>query len=192
MKQKGMATVIIAIIVVIAIAISGIGVYLVSKGGVENQAGGGNGVLTPATTSLEFKLSLTSQFVDYTLGYHIGRYRIENIGYTNMKIRMDKLDDYSGLFPAMFPRSAIVRTDENKAYAMYENSAGWVDVSESPHWEKELISSIVSECLTRLSTWGGGEITFENKYLFSSSAVTWRVYDIQVNPSLSDSIFEPS
>jgi hypothetical protein len=168
MNQKGIAPlIIVAIVAVIAVAV-GVAVYVATR---EEGAGPGPGPGGVAgATSLSFK-------VDY---YDEGQletvtFKAKNIGSPNLKLRVE---NWGG---------NIVVIDEGAEKAwLWSSDEGWEDVSARyTYWLGE-VRMPFDLFRTKLSGWTGGDYTFtEEGHIF-------RIYDVKVNPDLSDSIFRPS
>lgn len=165
MNQRGVATATKVIVGVISVALIIFGVYQIISG----LRGGGVSV-----TSFDIKADITSQ--GSTSSY---RYRTKDLGSPNEKIRGDTL---SGQWAGT---SFIMRIGENKVY-VYENGQ-WANQSASAEWQYYIqqYSSAIQNISNYLSKWTGGDVTFEYQNQ------TFRLYEIQVNPALSDNIFQP-
>jgi hypothetical protein len=173
MNQKGISTLVIAVIVVVVIAVVGVGVYLYMSGS------GGNGGATPTPTSsapdvggassLQFSVEVTSGGTSYT-----NTYMAKNIGTSNLMIRIEMEGDMI----------YIVNGAEQKAWAYMDGT--WTDISSSFADEWNSWSTTVSGYQGELADWTGtGEWTYTGT---DGSSV--RIYDISINPSLADSLFQ--
>lgn len=154
---------VVVVAVVVIIAVVGAGAFLILRGG---------GV---SVTSFDMKGDITSQGL--TTSYRI---RVKDLGSQNLKVRVDTLSgQYTGV-------SFIMRIGESKVY-VYENGQ-WVDTSASAEWQYyvQQYPSAMQKAADYLSRWTGGDVTYQ----YQGSA--YRLYEIQVNPTLDDSVFTPS
>jgi hypothetical protein len=173
MKKSVMAAV---VIVIVAIAAVGVGVYLTT------QSGGGGGGETKNTytvsnaTSLQIEGNETSAkgLVTYKL---IGK----NLNSTQQMVRLDLLGGEAGNYSYIFLASNEtawsaangVWTDASSTYNDLWSAIG-------PHW-----TGLVNELKTNWS--GTGDCTFTSSWGASET-----IYYVGVNPSLADSLFQPS
>lgn len=167
MNQRGVSTAAKVIVGVVAVALIIFGVYQILSG--LGLLGGGVSV-----TSFDIRADVTS--LGSTTTY---RYRIKDLGSPNLKVRGDALSgEYAGT-------SFIMRIGESKAYS-YENDQ-WVDYSASAEWQSliQQYPPAMQNIANYLSKWAGGDVNFEYQ------GSTYRLYEIQVNPALSDDIFQP-
>jgi hypothetical protein len=149
-------------VVVIIIAVAGVGAFILLSGG---------GV---SVTSFDVKADITYH------GSTTDRYRVKDLGSQNLKVRGDTLSGgYAGT-------SFIIRSGESKMYVYEDNQ--WVDYSGSVKGQYDIqrYSSAMQNIANHLSKWTAGDVNFEYQ------GVTYRLYEIQVNPTLSDDIFQPS
>jgi uncharacterized protein (UPF0333 family) len=175
MNQKGISALVIAVIVVIVVAAVGVGVYLAMSNTGEN--GGNGGGETPdveGATSLQFSVAITAE------GESIGTYTYmaKNIGTSDMMIRVEMSNGYELV--------DIVNGAEQKAW---EYMAGeWTDLSDTFSDQWDAWDSTWQGYKNSLADWTGtGDWTYTD-----TDGSSIRVYDIAVNPSLADSLFQPS
>ncbi len=178
MNQKGISTLVIAVIVVVVVAVAGVGVYLYMSG-----SGGNGGGATPTPTasapdvegasSLQFKVEVTSEGSSYT-----NTYIAKNIGTSDMMIRIE-IESADGDF------GYILNGAEEKAWTYEEGE--WTDISDMFSDQWSLWSATYEGYQTSLADWTGtGEWTYTDT---DGSSV--RIYDISVNPTLADTLFQP-
>ena len=126
-------------------------------------------------TSLDFKEEVTTGGQTTTM-----RFRARNIGTTNLDIRVDAT--MSGM-----TISYILSGSQQQGWM--NTGTGWTSFSDlgmdfSSQWST--YSSSLGTSMSDLSGWVSGE--WSGTY----GGVTYRIYDIQVNPLLPDSVFQPS
>jgi len=167
MNQKGIAPLIIVAIVAVVAVAAGVGIYAATRGG---GGGGGGGEGISGAQSLQFDVNATVGGVSttYTL-------MAKNIGTSNLMMKID----------GTFAGQAIIYIVNGAQQKVWMYAAGqWTDLSEgfSTYWSQW--SQTFQGYKTGLSGWTGGTWT--------SSDGTVTISNIQVNPSLSDSLFEHS
>jgi hypothetical protein len=186
MNQKGIQKLIIVVIVVVVLAVVGVAAYwAMSSGGGED--GGGNGVIdgggngdettvdVAGASSLQFSVRVTPAGMDseeYT-------YMIKNAGTSSlmMRIEMESSGD-NWVY--------IINGAQEKAWVYSEGE--WVDFSDlfPTYWDTW--NSAWEGYRTNLLDWTGvGDWSYTTP---NGDAV--RIYDVTVNPSLADSLFQPS
>jgi uncharacterized protein (UPF0333 family) len=174
MNQKGISTLVIAVIVVV-IAVVGVGVYLAMSG---TGGTGGNGGATPTptapdvggATSLQFKVEVTSEGTSYT-----NTYMAKNIGSSNMMIRIEIGDTMV----------YILNGADQKAWTYMDGT--WTDISSTFSTEWNSWNTTVSGYQDSLENWTG-----TGEYTYTEAGTTIRIFDISVNPTLADSLFQHS
>ncbi len=178
MGQKGIGAAVV-IVIVIVIAAAAVGGYLLlggGGGGADGGAGGGGNIVS--ATSIDMKSDVTAQGQTITT-----RIRARNLGTEDMDIRIDTTlggTDYSFILSG---------SQDNGWIGM---GGQWMSFSDMPlfdfdqYWQqyKSTINTYVGE----LSGWTGGDYTYTDP----TTGYSARIYDIAVNPSLTDSIFMPS
>jgi len=132
----------------------------------------------PAAAS-SVKFTQTIQTTVEGLGNHtimvLGTVYAKNLGTPNMMCRweygvMEQLTIY------------IVNETQHKVWR-WSFPKGWVDFSSGFDWGKWMQGW--NETETRLRDWQGGDITYTDQ------GYAIRISDIQINPSLDDSLFTP-
>jgi hypothetical protein len=172
MKKSVMAA---AVIVIVAIAAVGVGVYLTTQSG--GEGGETKNTYTVANaTSLQIEGNETSAKGLVTYKW-IGK----NLNSTQQMIRADLLGGEAGNYSYIFITS-------NQTVWSAENGV-WTDASSiyndvwsaiGPHW-----TGLVNQLKTNWS--GTGDCTFTSSWGASET-----IYYVGVNPSLADSLFQPS
>ena len=177
MNKKGISTLVIAVIVVVVIAVVGVGVYVAMSGT------GGNGGATPTPTatapdvggasSLQFSVEVTSEDTVYT-----NTYMAKNIGTSDMMMRIEMSSTDGDII-------YIVNGAEQKVWMGMGGE--WTDMSSSFSDEWDSWSTTVSGYQDELVDWTG-----TGEWTYTEDGTTVRIYDISVNPTLEDSLFQHS
>jgi hypothetical protein len=176
MNKRTLVIVVIAVVVVAAVVA---GVYLATRGG-----GGGVGTTTgvAGASSLQFSVSVTPLNTVSTSTY---TFMIKNIGTSSMMMRTEVTSSQSNFI-------YIVNGAQQKAWE-YANGA-WTDLSNSFSAQWNSWNSTWTDYRDYLlgkggiGVWpGSGDWTYTAE---DGSAV--RIYNITVNPSLADSLFQHS
>ncbi len=178
MNKKGISKMLIAVIVVVVIIIAGIAAYDALNSGVFN-GNGGNGDGDPGTiedaNSLQFEVELTSQGT--TIKYKLAG---KNLRAEDMKIRIDLLGGDAGNF------YYILNPGEQEAWANIDST--WIDLSDDFGAQWDLWGIEWINYVDNLQNWAG---TGEWSYTAPNGDFI-RVYNISVNPVISDSLFQPT
>ena len=174
MNQKGIAPLAIVAIIVVAAVVVGVGVFVATRGeGVPGEGEGeGEGEGIAGASSLDYKCDLTSP--TGTLTY---RFRARNIGTANMDIRVDMAD-------IVYILSGSQR--EGWVYV----AGQWMSFSDMGYnfdeqWNTQYGTFTGLKESLIAAGWTGGE------WSGTWGGMTVRIYDIDVNPSLPDSLFRP-
>lgn len=149
----------------------------VANGG-DNGNGNGNGdgngsggSLVADATSIDFK-------VEWTNGERMEwRYRAKDLGTENLKFRMDITGD--GF------EAAYIFNGELRKVWMGSNGE-WIAMPDEywdEHWDDERVA--LEDYLIELYDWREGE------WVLTTPEGTLRYYDVRLNPSLSDTLFQP-
>lgn len=162
---------------VIVIVAAGVGIYLfMGTGDGGGGGGGGENTYTVANaTSLQFEANVTSQ--GYTIPYKLAG---KNLNSTNLTLRIDLLGGESGNY------SYILNAGDETAWEAVNGV--WTDKSSDflaqwASWGTEWTNYVDA-----LANWSGtGDYTYTAA---NGDAIT--VYNITVNPTLVDSLFQPS
>jgi hypothetical protein len=171
--SKGSRKTLIAVIVIVAIAAVAVGVYLATQSG----GGGGGGATTgvAGASSLQFSISVTQGGVSQ--GTY--KYMAKNIGTSSMMIRVEITSADGDLI-------YIVNGAQQKAWGY--SGGEWIDLSDTFSDQWDAWNSTWAGYKESLFDWTGtGDWTYTDP---DGNSV--RVYDIAVNPSLADSLFEHS
>jgi len=165
-NRKTMIALVIIAIIVVAI----VGVILATRGG-----GGGTGGNVAGANSLQFSTDFAFQGTSTTYTFSA-----KNIGTSSTLLRIEGTGDKGAFI-------YIINGAQKQAW-VYENGA-WTNLTAyySSTWGQW--NSTFTELKEELGNWSGfGDYTYTDQ----SSGYTIRIYSIAVNPSLADSLFEPS
>jgi hypothetical protein len=185
--SKGSRKTLIAVIVIAIIAIAAVaaGVYLATQSG--GGGGGGGGVtptptssaaVTPTPTGANVAGASSLQYtVQITGGEAEGTYtfKAKDIGESSMKIRIDISSGGAEV-------SYVVNGEQQKSW-MYMDGA-WTESNFSTDWDAW--RSTMTGYKESLADWTG-----TGEWTYTEDGSTVRIYDITVNPSLADSLFQP-
>jgi len=164
-ETKGIAPLILAVVVIVVVAVAGVGVYLATRGGGTGGGGGdGTGGDVGSATSLSFDITDTSQGMALA-------FKAKDIGSSSLKLRME--GTYSGAEFVCILNGAL-----QKCWVSY----GGGTLIESDTLFQSLwdtFSTAFSEYQTDLASWTSGNIV----------AGTVTISNIQVNPTLADTLF---
>jgi hypothetical protein len=175
-SPKGSRKALIAVVAVVAVVAVAVGVYLATRGG----GGGGTTTGVAEASSLRFSVDLTPLYSVHTKTY---KFMIKNIGASNMMMHIE-VTSTEGNFVY------IVNGAQQKAWE-YANGE-WTDLSNSFSAQWNSWNSTWTDYRDYLlgkggiGVWpGSGDWTYTAE---DNSAV--RIYNITVNPSLADSLFQ--
>lgn len=177
-NKKGIFKMIIVAIIVVVIIFVGISAYFALNNRILN-GNGGNWDEAPGpiedANSLQFEVDLTSQGT--TIKYKLSG---KNLRATDMKIRIDLLGGDAGNF------YYILNPGEQEAWANIDST--WIDLSDDfgAQWDSWGIAWI--NYVDNLQNWTG---TGEWSYTAPNGDFI-RIYNIAVNPVISDSLFQPT
>ena len=175
MNKKGISTLVIVAIIVIAVVIGGIAVYVWYSGG-----GGEEPTPTPAptpdiegATSMRFDVNAT---VDEVL--EVDRFTAKNLGTSDVLLRVDQTDAQGNEF--------IYLMNQTGQTAWANFGGEWMDVSatfEADYWNSPLIGYVALDSyMTALADWSGTGDYEGDSFI---------IYNIVVDPTIDDSAFEP-
>lgn len=181
MNKKGISWVIIGIVIV-AVVVVGVVVYWVMTSG----GGGGGTTPTPSpspnvagATSLGFKVNATIGGVSEEYAF-----TAKNLGTSEIMLRVDEVDAQGNAFVYVFNQTA------QTAWASV--SGQWNDVSSefASYWDganSAVIGYTAFEGYkTQLATnWAGS-----GDYDYTSGGDTFLIFDIVLNPTVEDSLFQ--
>jgi len=159
----------LGVIIIIVVALV-VGVILATRGG-----GGGKGGNVADASSLQFSADIT---VSGTLATYT--YYAKNIGTSNAMLRVEWTSSEGNYI-------YIINGAQKQAWV--EENGTWTDLSDyfSETWNTW--NSTFAGMTSSLSHWSGsGDYTNTDP----STGDTIRIYNISVNPSLADSLFEHS
>ncbi len=163
-------------LVVIIVAVAIVAVVLTLNAGLYNINPSQSQTNVKEASSLKFSVSGTSDSKPYSFTL-----QAKNIGTDNMMLRVD------GTVPGVSQSVIyIINGAQHKAWG-YVNDE-WVDLSNSYDSQWTTWNNLWNSYLDDLTKWSGtGDYTYTNP----STGDTTRLYDVQVNPEIPDSVFAP-
>ena len=170
-------TYILVAALVIVIVVAGVGIYLfMGTGG--GGGGGGGGTQDTYTvanaTSLQFEANVTRQGT--TLTYE---WAGKNLNSTNVTLRIDLLGGEAGIY------SYILNGGNQTAWAAVDGE--WADISSYFNAEWNSWGTQWTGHVNALANWSGtGDYTYTDA---NGDSIT--IYNITINPTLPDSLFQP-
>ncbi len=196
LNKKGISRIILAVIVVAILAVSSIAVYLAMNGEEDNGDNNNEGIIenedagtvehatedvegteanVEGASSLQFKVNVNpadSESIEYT-------YMIKNSGTSNlmMRIEMESIEE---------DFIYIINGAQEKVWIYSDGE--WMDFSELYPTYWETWNSAWQGYRTNLLDWTGyGDWSYT-----TPNGDSVRIYDITINPSLSDTLFQHS
>jgi hypothetical protein len=176
MKQKNLAIVIVAVLIVAVVSV--VAYWALSNGGETTNGETTNGETTNGETnvgdasSLQYRVSIVREGESYET-----MYSAKNIGTSDLMIRVDISTTEGDIV-------YIVNGAQQKAWEYVGDE--WNDLSDTFSAEWDMWNTTVQGYTDNLSSWTGGDWTYTD-----ADGTPVRIYDITVNPSLADSLFEP-
>jgi hypothetical protein len=181
-NKKGISTLVIVAIIVIAVVIGGIAVYMWYSGGGEEEP---TPTPTPTPNPVEGATSLGFK-VNATIGGNNELYAFtaKNLGASDILLRVDMVDVEGNAFVYLYNQTA------QTLWVQYGGE--WMDSSTdfASYWDganSDVIGYTALDCYkTELATnWSGS-----GDHDYTSGGDAFHIYDIIVNPSVEDSMFE--
>jgi hypothetical protein len=173
-NKKGISTLVIVAIIVIAVVIGGIAVYVL-------YSGGGEPTPTPTPTPTSPVEGATSMRFDVNAtvegALEIDRFTVKNLGTSDVLIRVDQTDKDGLTF------LYLMHQTDQKAWAYCEGVGSEVSSEFATYWDNDLIGNAgVNKYMTALAHWSGTGDYEGDSFI---------IYNIVVNPTVDDSVFEP-
>jgi hypothetical protein len=174
-NKKGISTLVIVAIIVIAVVIGGIAVYVWYSGGGEEEP---TPTPTPTpniedATSMRFDVEATVEGAVET-----DRFTVKNLGTSDILLRVDQTDAQGTEF--------IYLMNQTGQTVWADFGTGFMDYSSdfATYWDNELIGKPgLDKYMTALADWSGtGDYEGD----------TFTISNIVVNPTIDDSVFEPT
>jgi len=165
-ETKGIAPLIIAVVVIVVAAGAGVGIYVATRGG---GGGGGGGGDIGSANSMSCKVDATYQGT--TMTYDFKAKNLQNTANFMMRIEGTVMEQ-SFIY--------IINAAQNQGWMYAEGT--WLEV---PIGDLSLYQTSFEGYQSQLSGWTGGDYTYTDP----TTGTTVRIYDIEVNPSLDDSLF---
>ena len=167
MNQKTLGIIIVA---VIAVAVVAVAAYYLMNNGDDNVE---DIITVENASSLQFSVSITREGETYETMYWA-----KYIGTSDLMIRVEIPDTSGDLI-------YIVNGANQTAWA--SEAGEWTDLSDTFSDQSDMWSLTADGYKDELSTWTEGDWTYTDP----TDGSEVRVYDIDVNPSLADSLFAP-
>jgi hypothetical protein len=180
MNKKGVSWVLIGIVIV-AVVVVGVVVYWAMTSG----GGGGGTTPTPSpspnvagATSLGIKVNATINGVSEEYAF-----TAKNLGTSDILLRVDEIDAQGNTFVYVYNQTAQTLwiqyggawTDSSADFALYWNGAN-----------SEVIGhTALGTYMTNLANWTGS-----GDYSYTSNGNSYLIFDIDVNPTVQDSLFQ--
>jgi len=140
--------------------------YVLSRGSGENIG---------SASSIDCKMDVTT--AGGTVHY---RFMAKDIGSSNMKLRVE--------VTTAEQEAKLILDNGNQEAWLWTSVSGWQDSSAQfgSYWS--MYWGQLNDSLDVLFDWTGGDYNYTDP----TSGASIRFYDIQVNPTLPDSLFQPS
>ncbi len=173
MDRKGIAPLVIVAIVVVAAAVVSVGAYVALSGGSPGTTT--TSVNIADATSLSFKVDATVEGMETT-----GQFWVKGLGTSAIKMRMDM---------SVAGQDVVIVIDGATEEAWASAAGQWMDVSAEfqQYWDQ--FETAFEQYKDQLAGWNG-TVGGEYTYTDPASGAVIRIYEIQVNPALNDSIFQ--
>jgi hypothetical protein len=176
MNKKGISWVVIGIVIVAVVVVGVVVYWVMTSGGGE---GGGGAPDVAGATSLGFKVNATIGGVNEEYAF-----TAKNLGTSAVMLRVDEIDAQGNAFVYVFNQTA---------QTVWASVSGqWNDVSSefASYWNGANSGIIgytaFEEYKTQLATnWSGS-----GDYDYTSGGDTFHIFDITVNPTVADSLFQ--
>jgi hypothetical protein len=176
MNKKGISWVVIGIVIVAVVVVGVVVYWAMTSGGGE---GGGGAPDVAGATSLGFKVNATIGGVNEEYAF-----TAKNLGTSEVMLRVDEIDAQGNAFVYVFNQTA---------QTVWASVSGqWNNVSSefASYWDganSAIIGYTAFEGYkTQLATnWSGS-----GDYDYTSGGDTFHIFDIIVNPTLEDSLFQ--
>jgi hypothetical protein len=175
-NKKGISTLVIVAIIVIAVVIGGIAVYVWYSGGGEEEP---TPTPTPTpdiegATSMRFDVNAT---VEGAL--EVDRFTVKNLGTSDVLLRVDQTDAQGNEFTYLMNQTAqTVWADFGTGFMEYSENF------EDQYWNNELIGYVAVESyMDALADWSGTGDYEGDSFI---------IYNIVVDPTIEDSVFQPT
>jgi len=173
MDHKGIAPLVIVAIVVVAAAVVSVGAYVA-------LSGGSSGTTTTSASiedaaSLSMKMDMTVEDTLTTMDF-----KVKGIGTSDLMMRVDL---------TLMGQNMVLVINESERSAWAFTGGIWMDMSSEfdQYWEQ--MDQAFEQAKDQLRGWTG-EFGGTYTYTEPSTGATVRIYDIQINPNLDDSLFQ--
>jgi hypothetical protein len=137
----------------------------------------GGGASVAGASSLQYSVSITNSSSGASIGAYT--FRAKNAGTSDMMIRIDFTDPSGDSF--------VYIVNGALQQAWMQSGGQWIDLSSTYTSQWSNWDSTFTSYKNSLASWAG-----VGDYTYTSYGETIRIYDITVNPSLADSLFQHS
>jgi hypothetical protein len=180
MNKKAVSWVVIGIIIVAVVVIGVVGYWALTNTGGESPSP------TPAptpdvagATSIGFKVNAT--FADGNNEEYA--FTAKNLGASDIQLRVDEIDAQGNLFVYLYNQTAQTLwiqyadtwTDSSTDFASYWDGANSALIGDTA----------LNNYMTELANWSGS-----GNYDYTSDGNSYSIFDIVLNPTLDDSLFQ--
>lgn len=183
MNKKAVSMVLVAIIVIVVVVVVGVVAYwaLTNTGGEEGPTP--TPTPTPGSyiedaTSLGFKVNAT---IDGT--NELYAFTAKNLGTSDILLRVDEIDADGNVFVYVYDQAA------QSLWIQY--AGAWTDSSATfaDYWNGDLSGIIGYTAFNTYRTELAANWSGSGAYDYDSGGNTYHIYDIDVNPTVDDSLF---
>lgn len=175
MNKKGISWVVIGIVIVAVIVVGVVAYWAMTRSG--GESGGGTPDVAGAT-SLGFKVNATIGGVHEEYAF-----TAKNLGTSEVMLRVDEIDAQGNAFIYVFNQTA---------QTVWASASGqWTDVSSefASYWDGANSAIIghtaLDTYMTNLANWTG-----TGDYSYTSNGNSFIIFDIILNPTVADSLFQ--
>jgi hypothetical protein len=173
MNRKMMYASVAVVVIIVVVAVAGAYVLM-------NSGGGGKTVKIADATTLQFNADV--KFDGAPTG--LVKWAAKNVGATDMVVRLDILGvGDTGNY------SYILNGGDQTAWL--SSNGTWANVSSdfTNQWNTWVGTAWTNDLNALATNWSG---TGDYNYVDSDGRTTARIYDITINPTLADSLFQPN
>ena len=181
MNKKAVSMVLVAIVVIVVVVVVGVGAYwaLTNTGGEE----GPTPTPTPTSsvedaTSLGFKVNATIDGNN-----ELYAFTAKKLGTSDILLRVDEIDADGNVFIYVYNQTA------ESLWIQYAGE--WTDSSATfaDYWNGDLSGIIGYTAFNTYKTQLAANWSGSGDYDYDSGGNTYHIYDIDVNPTVADSLF---
>jgi hypothetical protein len=172
-NKKGISTWVVVAIIVIIVVVAGIAVYVL-------YSGGGGETPTPTPTPAPSVEGATSMQFDVQTSEKNITFAAKNLGTSDIMLRVEEVYTDGSAF------TYIMNQTDQQAWAYVGGE--WMDVSAdwTTYWTNTWEPSL-NGYMAELKNWSG-----TGDYEIQAGGETQTIFNIHVNPTLADSLFQTS